>query len=146
MHQGTIVYPSWRTPTVAAIRSDARWRRAERAAPPAIAVSEVGGTSWLLAPFTEAPGRGEVGDYHRRPCRHGDCVVLLGALVVFDAQAERFTAGLTPLQFSGEVEGDLREEQATGCAPCPSAGSSVRANDMPLIAADNWSVGAAGWV
>lgn len=35
------------------------------------------------------------------------CVLLLVVLVIFDAQAERFTAGRAPLQFSEALEGDL---------------------------------------
>ena len=55
------------------------------------------------------------------------CVGLLMALVVFDAHAERFSAGLTPLQFSGQVEGDLREEHAELVGVAHNAGDDLGA-------------------
>ena len=57
----------------------------------------------------------------------GLCVVLLVALVVFDAQAERFTAGQTPLQFSGRIDGELREEYAELLGVAHNAGDDVAA-------------------
>lgn len=55
------------------------------------------------------------------------CMVLLVVLVVFDAHAERFTAGLAPLQFSGQVEGDLREEYAKLVGVAHNAGDDIGA-------------------
>lgn len=55
------------------------------------------------------------------------CAVLLVVLVVFDAQAERFTAGLTPLQFRGKLERELRREYAGLVGVAHNAGDDIAA-------------------
>jgi hypothetical protein len=55
------------------------------------------------------------------------CAVLLVVLVVLDAQAERFTAGLTPLQFRGEVAGTRGAGYADVFGVAHNAGDDVGA-------------------
>lgn len=57
----------------------------------------------------------------------GVCVLILLSLLVFDAQAERFTAGLTPYQFRQELEGDLRKEYPDVLGVAHNAGDDVGA-------------------
>ena len=55
------------------------------------------------------------------------CVLLLVALVVFDAQAERFTAGLTPLQFRQELDADVLAEIGEVVGVAHNAGDDLDA-------------------
>jgi len=55
------------------------------------------------------------------------CVVLLVALVVFDAVAERFTAGLTPVQFSQRLKADLLDDYGRIVGVAHNAGDDVAA-------------------
>ena len=55
------------------------------------------------------------------------CVLLLVVLVVFDAHAERFTAGLTPLQFSAKLQVDLRDDYRDVLGVAHNAGDDLGA-------------------
>ena len=55
------------------------------------------------------------------------CVLMLASLVVFDAQAERFTAGLTPKQFSKTLETELRDDYAGVVGVAHNAGDDTQA-------------------
>ncbi len=55
------------------------------------------------------------------------CVLLLAVLIVFDAHAERFTAGLTPLQFSARLQGDLRDDYSDVLGVAHNAGDDLGA-------------------
>ena len=55
------------------------------------------------------------------------CTVLLFVLIGFDAQAERFTAGLTPAQFSRSLETDLLDDYSGVLGVAHNAGDDVRA-------------------
>lgn len=55
------------------------------------------------------------------------CVLMLASLVVFDAQAERFTAGQTPRQFSKALEADLRDDYAGIVGVAHNAGDDLQA-------------------
>jgi glycerophosphoryl diester phosphodiesterase len=55
------------------------------------------------------------------------CVLLLVVLIVFDAHAERFTAGLTPLQFSAKLQVDLRDDYRDVLGVAHNAGDDLPA-------------------
>jgi hypothetical protein len=60
-------------------------------------------------------------------CIGAGCVVVLASLLVFDAQAERFTAGLTPYQFRQELKGELRYDYPDVVGVAHNAGDDVGA-------------------
>jgi glycerophosphoryl diester phosphodiesterase len=55
------------------------------------------------------------------------CVLLLASLVVFDAQAERFTAGKTPRQFDKRLEAQLRDDYTDVLGVAHNAGDDTGA-------------------
>ena len=75
------------------------------------------------------------------------CALLLAALVVFDAQAERFTAGLTPRQFSERLEADLLDDYGGVLGVAHNAGDDIEsalaavAHGVDAIEIDVTSVG-----
>jgi len=75
------------------------------------------------------------------------CLTLLAALVVFDAQAERFTAGLTPAQFREQLEVELLDEYPGVLGVAHNAGDDLGAtfeavaHDVDAVEIDVRSVG-----
>jgi glycerophosphoryl diester phosphodiesterase len=54
------------------------------------------------------------------------CIALLALLVVFDAQAERLTAGRTPAEFSARLDGRLRGDYDATTVIAHNAGDAIR--------------------